>query len=452
MISKKKKHSREIKPTPKLNSALAIFVIAVTAAIGVLLLRASDAASLITYYGKIEIHVTNSTGGGIGGTTVGIQSVTDNRFICRNSAGGNLWNGANATSYTSTDASGWAHFSSCLVYQASYASYAAAPTTKIGSYKFISASKSGWTAVSCGAKSLVPGSLFTVTGTKNGNGTLPANYGEVCMYAVPSPPPPPPTPPPTAPTPNPSPTPSPSSPQPSPAPSPTSSPSPPGTKPKSSTTVKKVSPPPPAPAVVKATSGDTVAPDAPQNFTATLDGVNVQLSWSGASDNVGVVAYSLERSENQTDWQYLSQIITDTAYTDSDLSKSTPTYYYRLRSIDAVGNASAGAFASIDVASSESPTTQSKTSTPAKNGKHIGLKVGGTLLLLLALGCSIFWWLRWRVAKAAALDEQIRVESFENNLHNPETGTPHHSESLDEMVMKDIHANNVHSNPPEDKE
>jgi hypothetical protein len=416
----------------------------------VLLIRASEAASIITYYAKVEIRVVNSSGTSLTGVKVGIQSVNNKNFICRDSNLGVLWNGTNAVNYSTSDTSGYAHYAYCIVYQASYTSYSAAPLYNTGQYKLISVTRSGLISSYCSqGKNIVPGSVFSITGTKNGNGTLPVTYQVTCMVPAPVSPPPAPPPSPTpSPTPKPSPSPSPSptpSPSPSPSPNPTS-PTPPSNNPR--TTTRIISPPPPAPAIVKAASGDTTPPEAPQNFTATLDGSDAQLSWDAATDNVGVVSYSLERSNDQTSWEYLSQDTTDTLYTDPGLSNST-NYFYRLRSIDAAGNVSAGAFADVQTTPGETASKQSTSGTKSKNNKHTGLKAGGILLILLALGASVIWWLRWRAARAAALDEQTRIESFENLQSTTGDAAPHSGESLAHMVLDDLHQNDVH--PPKPK-
>jgi hypothetical protein len=179
--------------------------------------------------------------------------------------------------------------------------------------------------------------------------------------------------------------------------------------------------------------------------------VDAHFKWDKATDNVNVAGYSIERSENQTDWQYLSQNITGTTYTDPGLSKSVPTYYYRLRSIDAAGNFSEGVFANVDMNPNSNSASQPGITAPAKSNKHTVLKTGGILLLLLAFAGGLIRWLRWRAAKTASLDEQIRVESFEHSLQNPQPPQPHQSESLTDMVMEDFHSGNTHPKPPKDK-
>jgi len=92
---------------------------------------------------------------------------------------------------------------------------------------------------------------------------------------------------------------------------------------------------------VPKTASDTQAPSKPGGFTPALasDGSAVSLSWSASTDNVGVASYSLERSLDQKTWAALGQAITDTSYTDSDTAFSKH-YFYRLKALDAAGNAS----------------------------------------------------------------------------------------------------------------
>ena len=85
-------------------------------------------------------------------------------------------------------------------------------------------------------------------------------------------------------------------------------------------------------------------PPGPPFLTATATGsTSVSLSWTAASDNVGVVGYTLQRSLDNSNWTTLQDDIIRT-YNDSGRSPSTP-YYYRVRAYDAAGNLSAWATA-----------------------------------------------------------------------------------------------------------
>ena len=88
---------------------------------------------------------------------------------------------------------------------------------------------------------------------------------------------------------------------------------------------------------------DTQAPTAPNALTATAAGVGqINLSWTGSTDNVGVTGYRVERCQGAgctTFLEVASSSGTGTTYSDSSLSANT-SYSYRLRAMDAAGNLS----------------------------------------------------------------------------------------------------------------
>jgi chitodextrinase len=91
-----------------------------------------------------------------------------------------------------------------------------------------------------------------------------------------------------------------------------------------------------------ATGGDTQAPTAPTNLTATaISGSQINLSWTASTDNVGVANYRVERCQG-TGCSNFTQIATPTTttYSDTGLTAST-SYSYRVRAADAVPNLSA---------------------------------------------------------------------------------------------------------------
>jgi hypothetical protein len=100
----------------------------------------------------------------------------------------------------------------------------------------------------------------------------------------------------------------------SPAPTPTPTPPPP--------------PPPPTP------PADTAAPSAPAGLQATAGNSQVSLTWSAASDNVGVAGYRLYRDGTQI------AAPAATSYTDAGLTNGRG-YVYTVRAVDAAGNLSA---------------------------------------------------------------------------------------------------------------
>ena len=84
-----------------------------------------------------------------------------------------------------------------------------------------------------------------------------------------------------------------------------------------------------------ARADDTQAPSAPSSLSgaAEVDG-NVDLSWSKATDNVGVVGYRIERNGS-----FLKNVGQLTGYTDTTAAPGTR-YSYVVRAIDASGNTS----------------------------------------------------------------------------------------------------------------
>jgi chitodextrinase len=87
--------------------------------------------------------------------------------------------------------------------------------------------------------------------------------------------------------------------------------------------------------VSSAGGGDTQAPTAPSNLSATASSpTQVRLSWSAASDNVAVSGYEIFRNAS------LLTTTTGTSYTDSAVSPGS-IYTYQVRAFDAAGNRSA---------------------------------------------------------------------------------------------------------------
>ena len=100
-------------------------------------------------------------------------------------------------------------------------------------------------------------------------------------------------------------------------------------------------------------TSDTTPPTSPANLTATPLGANrVDLNWSPATDNVGVVSYDLSRNS-----QFLSSIPgSSTSYTDTSVQPSTA-YTYTVSARDLAGNSSPPSLPA-------SATTTSGTSVP----------------------------------------------------------------------------------------
>lgn len=81
---------------------------------------------------------------------------------------------------------------------------------------------------------------------------------------------------------------------------------------------------------------DTVSPSAPTWISLTPSTSSVALSWSAATDNVGVVGYYIYRNGNKLSF---SGVFTATSYTDTGLLPDN-TFSYKVAAYDAVGNTS----------------------------------------------------------------------------------------------------------------
>jgi fibronectin type 3 domain-containing protein len=96
-------------------------------------------------------------------------------------------------------------------------------------------------------------------------------------------------------------------------------------------------------ATFKTGSADTIPPTAPSNLTALAVGpVQVNLSWTASTDNVGVTGYAVQRCAGAgciNFAQVASLPGTATTYSDMSVSPST-TYDYQIVANDAAGNLS----------------------------------------------------------------------------------------------------------------
>ncbi|MGH8240774.1 MAG: fibronectin type III domain-containing protein, partial [Steroidobacteraceae bacterium] len=92
-------------------------------------------------------------------------------------------------------------------------------------------------------------------------------------------------------------------------------------------------------AFAQATTFDGVAPSAPSGLGASAaSGTQINLSWSAASDNVGVTGYAIERCQG-AGCSSFSQIATSasTSYSSTSLTPAT-SYSFRVRGYDAASN------------------------------------------------------------------------------------------------------------------
>jgi hypothetical protein len=84
--------------------------------------------------------------------------------------------------------------------------------------------------------------------------------------------------------------------------------------------------------------GDTSPPTAPTGLQAVaVSSSRVDLSWTGAADDVGVTEYRIERSMGSGFSGLATVLAPQTSFTDTSVGPST-TYTYRVRACDAAGN------------------------------------------------------------------------------------------------------------------
>ncbi len=107
---------------------------------------------------------------------------------------------------------------------------------------------------------------------------------------------------------------------------------------------------------------DTQKPSAPTNLTASVaSSSQINLAWSAATDNVGVVGYRIYRNNSSTP----IATSTSTTFGDSGLSASTP-YSYSVVAYDAAGNLSAPASVQAVTAPKSATVTLKGTVTNSK--------------------------------------------------------------------------------------
>lgn len=124
---------------------------------------------------------------------------------------------------------------------------------------------------------------------------------------------------------------------------------------------------------------DTTAPTVPTNLQAGLNNDVIVLNWTSSTDNIGVDHYELDRSLDQTTWSSISSDITDVTYNDTTGGFNTH-YYYRLRAVDAAGNASDYATADVSTGSFTSNTSQaSNTTVKSDDGLVIATITAGAI-------------------------------------------------------------------------
>lgn len=118
------------------------------------------------------------------------------------------------------------------------------------------------------------------------------------------------------------------------------------------------------------TLADTTAPSVPSNVTATGSAMDtVDVSWTAATDDVGVTGYKVYRDGSQ-----IADVTSGASYQDTGLAPST-TYAYTVLAYDAAGNSSAqsGSVNAITQADSEAPTVPTGLSGTAVSISQINL-------------------------------------------------------------------------------
>ena len=94
------------------------------------------------------------------------------------------------------------------------------------------------------------------------------------------------------------------------------------------------------PVEVDAAPPDAVAPTAPSNLVATGTIETIDLTWTAATDNVGVTSYEISRSAVSGSGYAPVGVSSSTRWSDADADAGA-TWYYRVRAADAAGNRSA---------------------------------------------------------------------------------------------------------------
>jgi fibronectin type 3 domain-containing protein len=130
-----------------------------------------------------------------------------------------------------------------------------------------------------------------------------------------------------------------------------------------------------------AVPSDTTPPTDPSNLVASVaSSSQINLSWTGSTDNIGVTGYQVERcqGENCTNFT-LATAVTGTSYNNTGLSPAT-TYSYRVRATDTAGNFSSYSNIATGVTPPDTipPTTPANLSASAASSSQINLSWGAS--------------------------------------------------------------------------
>jgi hypothetical protein len=121
-------------------------------------------------------------------------------------------------------------------------------------------------------------------------------------------------------------------------------------------------------------ASDTQPPSAPTDLTAAANGSSIDLSWTASTDNVGVAGYTVERTTDGNKWDKVAENVTDTQYSDNDVSFGQK-YTYRVFANDMSGNSSEAAVVDITSNAFQANVTPDADSVIEGADGHISIKI-----------------------------------------------------------------------------
>jgi len=206
-------------------------------------------------------------------------------------------------------------------------------------------------------------------------------------------------------------------------------PSAPATKPTTPSKPKSTTQTPQSPAA------DTTPPSKPADLKVSASKDAIRISWAASTDDVSSVQYTVERSIDNESWQPISQALSETTFTDTDVEPDT-LYYYRVTAKDDAGNNSevATVTGKVESANTVAMDTSGK---PLETSKTSGVAVAGIVGVLVLLGAGGGYLLyRKRRTPVAPLQSPV----MHPTIATPAAPEPH--TSLKDMVLKDMDPNN----------
>lgn len=134
----------------------------------------------------------------------------------------------------------------------------------------------------------------------------------------------------------------------------------------------------PAPVVTASSSSsgpkDTEAPKAPTDLKAVETSGVVDLTWTSSTDNIGVEAYSIERSGDDSTWEMLKDEVGSLYYSDTTAQFGTD-YTYRVSARDGAGNWSDYALVDIKTSGFEPNVSPDEESTISSDDGLVSVKI-----------------------------------------------------------------------------